>query len=117
MAQLINKKTKQVLAKDIIKSRFFLSRLKGLIGKTNLDVSQTFWIKPCNGIHTFFMSFNIDIIFVNYDLQITGIYKNIPPFRLRYPFIFSQTYSVFEFKTPALQNMVLQIGDQLYVDH
>ena len=117
MAHLINKKTNQVLAQNVITARSLFSRMKGLIGKTDFPFSDVLWILPCKGgIHTFFMKFPIDVVFVNRSLQITRIFKNIVPWKIVYfPLLFSKTYSVFEFKTPALDHCHLQQGDQLYV--
>ena len=118
MACLINKETDQVLAQDVIMSRSIFSRMKGLIGRKDLPFSNTFWILPCSGgIHTFFMQFAIDVIFVNRGLQITCIFQNIVPWRIVHLSVFSKTYSVFEFKTPALNHCHLQQGDQLHVGH
>lgn len=117
MAKLIHQKTNQVLAQKVIKSRFILSRIKGLIGIKNFTKDKTLWILPCSSIHTFFMSFPIDVIFVNKKLKITTVLKNIPHSRLIYPKQYFSTQSVFEFKSPALKHFNLQTGDQLYVEY
>ena len=118
MARLINKKTDQILAQNIITARSLFSRAKGLIGKKNFSSSTAFWILPCwGGIHTFFMKFPIDVIFVNHSLQITGVFKNVAPWKTVNPGLFSKTYSVFEFKSPVLKQSQLQKGDQLHVGH
>ena len=118
MACLIHKNRGEILAQNVITVRGFFPRLKGLIGENNFPSTHTMWILPCKGgIHTFFMKFPIDVIFVNRFLEITTIYKNIRPGKLVEPFFsfFSKTHSVFEFKTPALKNHYLQKGDQLEV--
>ena len=120
MAQLINKRTQQVLAKEVISARGFFARLKGLMGKKDFPAKHTLWIAPCQGgIHTFFMHFPIDVIFVNRSLQVTSFFKNVPPWKIVYPLFclkdFFQTHSVFEFKTPSLDLYHLQKGDPLYV--
>ncbi len=118
MAGLINQKTNEVLAHNVITARRFLSRAKGLMGKKDFPISCAFWIVPCKGgIHTFFMKFPIDVIFVNRSLHIIRVFKNIRPWKLVYPPFFSKSYSVFEFKTPALKPYHLTQGDKLYVDH
>lgn len=119
MAQLINKKTNQVLAQNVITARGIFSRMKGLMGKNDFPSSDTLWIVPCKGgVHTFFMKFPIDVIFANRSLEITRIFKNIVPWKIVYlSSLFSKTYSVFEFKTPALEHYHIQQGDQLYVGY
>ena len=39
-------------------------------------------IDPCNSIHTFFMRYKIDIIFLNGNNQILKIYRNFSPWRM-----------------------------------
>ena len=116
MAFLVNKTTNQTLAQNVITAHIYLSRLKGLMWEKDFPITSTLWIIPCkSGIHTFFMNFAIDIIYVNRSLQVTQIFKNIIPWRIMYPSLFSKSFSVFEFKTPALQDCRLKQGDQLYV--
>lgn len=119
MAQLINKKTNQVLAQNVVTVRSIILRMKGLMGKKDFPLSDALWILPCKGgIHTFFMKFSIDVIFVNHSLQTTRVFKNIIPWKIVYLFsLFSKTHSVFEFKSPALNQYHIQKGDQLHVGH
>ncbi|MDE0118466.1 MAG: DUF192 domain-containing protein [Bdellovibrionales bacterium] len=118
MSSLINKKTNQILAQNVVTAHRFFSRVKGLMGKEDFPSSSAFWILPCTGgIHTFFMKFSIDVIFVNPSLKITAVFKNIAPWKIVHPGLFSKTYSVFELKSPALETSQLQTGDQLYVGY
>ena len=39
----------------------------------------------CNGIHTFFMKFNIDVILTDKDYKILYIYKNVKPRKIILP--------------------------------
>lgn len=36
-------------------------------------------LKPCNSIHTFFMKFNIDVLFLNGDMQVIKKIENLGP--------------------------------------
>lgn len=118
MPKLIHKKTGKTLAEKIITASRLPARIKGLIGKTDFPLFHTLWITPCKGgIHTFFMQFPIDVIFVTRALKITRVFQKITKMKIVYPPLFSNTYSVFEFKTPSLKDHQLLPGDQLYVDH
>ena len=116
MPRLIHKDTKQTIVQNVLMARSLWDRMKGLIGKTDFPSVNTLWILPCTGIHTFFMKFPIDVIFVNRKLQIKAVFKNIAPSRIIYPPLFSNSHSVFEFKTPALNSFQLEKGNQLYVE-
>ena len=116
MAYLIHKKTNKVLAQHVILAKSFFKRLKGLMAKKDFAKNKALWILPCRGgIHTFFMKFPIDVIFVNRHLQVSKVIKNIKPWRIIE--LISTHHSVFEFKSPALEHIYLQKGDTLYVSH
>ena len=93
----------------------FFARLKGLQFVKDWPAQQALWISHCNCIHTGFMRFAIDVIFVNKDLKVVSVYKNITPWNLTLPQ--SGASSVFEFKTPYLDTLNLSIkkGEQLHV--
>ncbi len=135
MPTLIHKKTNQVLAKDILFAHSFFKRIRGLLGYKEMKPHQVMWIKPCASIHTFFMKFSIDVVFVDQNLCVKSICKNVSPWKvlnstgktfsfLQY-YIHPATYdlknyfqhtSVFEFPAGILSNHSIQKGDQLHVD-
>ena len=58
-----------------------LERMKGLLGRENLPAGQVMWIRPCASIHTFFMRFSIDVVFLSRDLVVTDVRMGIKPWR------------------------------------
>ncbi len=115
MSCLIHQPTQQVIASTVLKAHTCITRLKGLLGKKDLPLSHTLWILPCKGIHTFFMQFPLDLVFVTRNLTITYVVTQVAPWKMINSPLFSRTYSVFEFKTPSLKKLCLQKGDRLYV--
>lgn len=59
----------------------FAERAKGLIGRRGLEPGHGLLIKRCNCIHTFFMRFPIDAIFLDRDGKVVKTVRNIPPWR------------------------------------
>jgi uncharacterized protein len=57
-------------------------RMKGLLGRKELSRDRVLWISPCSSIHTFFMAFPIDVIFLNRQGQVLRIYRSLNPWRL-----------------------------------
>ena len=51
-----------------------------MLGVRN-ETDAVYRIVPCNSIHTFFMAFAIDVIFVDREGFVLKA-KNVPPFRL-----------------------------------
>lgn len=91
----------------------FWSRAKGLLGRKSLHVNEALWIKPCNNIHTFFMKFAIDCIFVDNKMEIKNLVQNIGSFKFVGPYW--KSYSVIETRSGFVELKKLKIGDQLYV--
>jgi len=56
------------------------TRAKGMLGIRN-STNAVYRIAPCNSIHTFFMAFAIDAVFVDRNGNVLK-YKNVPPYRL-----------------------------------
>jgi len=79
--QVFNKTKQKVLASDLKIADSFYTRLKGLLGLSGLEVGSALWIKDCPSVHTFFMRFNIDVIFLNEKMQVTRVVKDLPPWR------------------------------------
>lgn len=71
-----------VIAQDLTVADSLFSRMKGLLGRKTLGKSQALLLKPCNSIHTFFMKFPIDVIFVGKNNVIVKVLSSVPPFRL-----------------------------------
>jgi len=113
MSRLINTRTHKTLSENVIKAESFSERSIGLMGKKDFDLSKTLWIKSCNWIHTFFVKFPIDVIYVDQNLVVKRVDYNISPWRLPLPSL--KAKSVFEFKSQNLLSHDLKIGDQLNV--
>ena len=97
------------LGNDIKLANDFFSRVKGLMFKKGLE-GDGLLIKPCNSIHTFFMKFNIDVIFLDKSLKIVKIIKNLPPWRVT-P-IYFKACQVIEFEAGKINDYILE-GDYL----
>jgi uncharacterized protein len=59
----------------------YWSRLRGLIGAAPLAPGEGLLISPCTSVHTHFMGFSIDVIYVNQDNEVVGIDAGMAPWR------------------------------------
>ncbi|MDP2940607.1 MAG: DUF192 domain-containing protein [Candidatus Omnitrophota bacterium] len=89
----------------------FFTRLKGLLGEKELAKGNGLLIKSCNSIHTFFMRFAIDAIFVDKNNKVVGLVKNLKPFRLS-PIFFNASF-VIELPCQTIAETHTQIGDYI----
>lgn len=112
MARLMGSNN-QVLLSDLKIADRMWSRMKGLLGTDSLSDSEGLWIHRCNSIHTFFMSYSIDCVFVDSKLKITALRKNIKPGRMVLPVRGAR--SVIEMKAGQAEKLGLNLGDQLHV--
>jgi uncharacterized membrane protein (UPF0127 family) len=58
-----------------------LSRLRGLLGRRGLEPDSGLLIEPCNSIHTLFMRFPIDAVFLDAELRVLRVRARMRPWR------------------------------------
>ena len=83
--KVINQNKNKILADNAILAKGLFKRLKGLLGKKMLSDGQALILKPCNSIHTFFMCFPIDVLFLNKDKKVIKCISSLKPFRMTNP--------------------------------
>jgi uncharacterized membrane protein (UPF0127 family) len=104
--------TKQtVIAGSVDRAHTALSRMKGLLGKKAMDQNYGLWISPGNSIHTFFMQFPIDVVFLSKSNHVVKLVPAVQPYRLSK--IVWAARSVLELAVGAIQNSGTQVGDQV----
>ena len=58
-----------------------LARLKGLLGRSELPRGEGLLLRPASAVHTWFMRFPIDAVFVDRDLVVVGVAAELRPWR------------------------------------
>jgi uncharacterized protein len=104
--------TGRTIAKRVLKADQPETRAKGLLGRASMDADEGLWIVPCPMIHTFFMKFPIDVLFLNRELKVVRVIENLKPWRLS-PWVF-RAHSVLELAGGVLQGSVKK-GDSLEI--
>ncbi len=69
-----------------------------------------FLINPCNSIHTFFMRYPLDIIFLDQNFNIVKVIYDLKPWRMTW--IYFRSRQVLEMKAGTLKRG-LQTGEKL----
>jgi len=59
-----------------------LRRMRGLMGRPSLLAGEGMLIHPAPAIHTAFMRFSIDAVFLDRDLRVLDIVEELPPWRI-----------------------------------
>jgi uncharacterized membrane protein (UPF0127 family) len=60
----------------------FLTRLVGLLGRKALARGEALVLIPSNSIHSFFMRFCFDAIFLDQEKKVVGLLSGFKPFRI-----------------------------------
>jgi uncharacterized membrane protein (UPF0127 family) len=58
------------------------ARFVGLIGRDRLDEGQGLILRNCPSIHTFFMSFPIDVVYLDCDSVVVAVETRLEPWRI-----------------------------------
>lgn len=66
----------------IRRAETFLARLKGLLFSPPLPPGQGLLLDPCNAVHTAFMRFPIDVVFLDGEARIQRIVPRLEPWRM-----------------------------------
>ena len=70
-----------VIAENVEVARSFAARLVGLMGRRNLPSGYALVIPACRQVHTFFMRFPIDVLFLDADNRVICLENGIKPYR------------------------------------
>jgi len=90
--------TVDVLGVKAERAEGFFARAKGLIGRKGLERGTGLLIPKCNCIHTFFMRFPIDAVFLDKAGNPVKTVRNIRPWR---PFVWGGFKAVQVLETDA----------------
>jgi uncharacterized membrane protein (UPF0127 family) len=102
-------KRTELIASRVVKAKTFFDRFLGLIVRRKLKNKEGFLIEYCSSIHTFWMRYSIDAVFLDSGSRVVAIYNNIKPFRVT-PFVKS-AFSVLELSSGVIGQTSLTVGD------
>jgi uncharacterized protein len=85
-------------------------RRTGLLKHDKLDQGTGLWIVPCEAVHTFFMKFAIDLIYLDRKRRVRGIVRNVRPWRLS---MCLPAHSVLELPPGTIDRTNTQKGDEV----
>ncbi|MEI6166296.1 MAG: DUF192 domain-containing protein [bacterium] len=69
------------LIPELLVADTFWKRSIGLMGRRGLNPGQGLLLSPCGSIHTCFMCFSIDLIFLDSNGRVVRIVQQVPPWR------------------------------------
>ncbi len=89
----------------------FWLRLRGLLGAKPLQTGEGLILAGEKSIHTLFMGFPIDVVYVDTQYHVIRTTVNMVPYRLG-PFVTKSAY-VLEMPVGTIEQSLTEVGDQL----
>lgn len=79
--KLKNLNTSKIIVSNTQLANTFFTRLKGLMGTRQLNENSGLLISPCQQVHTHFMQYPLDLVFLDNKFNVLEIVQNIKPWR------------------------------------
>jgi uncharacterized protein len=102
-----------VLGSEIRVANTAWSRMVGLLGNSGLPPGSGLLIEPSSGVHTFGMRFPIDVVALDRQLCVRGVWENLGPFRIAA--VGFKVHKVLELPVGAIRDSRTRVNDQLAV--
>jgi uncharacterized membrane protein (UPF0127 family) len=109
---LLNARTGIVLAYSLASAFDSKTRRSGLLGRDRLEEGHALIIAPTNAVHTFFMRFAIDVVFVRKDGLVVRAHHAVKPWRIAGAL---RGHAAIELPAGTLANSDTVRGDQLVI--
>jgi uncharacterized membrane protein (UPF0127 family) len=88
-------------------------RRTGLLKHERLNPGEGLWIVPCESVHTFFMKFPIDLLYLDKQKKVRKIRHAVPAWRLS---MCLSAHSIIELPAGTLEKSGTQVGDEMVVE-
>jgi uncharacterized membrane protein (UPF0127 family) len=87
-----------------------LERARGLLFRRRIDQDTAFLLRPCRAIHTFGMSYSIDVLFCTPAGVVLEIVAELAPWQVARA---TDAHAVWELPAGAVRRLGIRVGDQL----
>ncbi len=114
MARFINETKGTVIADKGIIASSPAARAQGLLGKDNIKPGEGLLITPCSSIHTFFMHFAIDVIYLDSEHRVVKLVESLKPWRISVGGKGSK--EVIEVPVLTIRNTKTELGDRIKIE-
>jgi uncharacterized membrane protein (UPF0127 family) len=88
-------------------------RRTGLLKHSRLEPGDGLWIVPCESVHTFFMKFPIDLVYLDKARKVRKIRKAVPAWRLS---ACLSAHSILELPAGTIEETKTAVGDELEIE-
>lgn len=89
------------------------TRRVGLLKHTRLEPGSGLWIVPCESVHTFFMKFPIDLVYLDKQRKVRKVRHAVPAWRLS---ACLTAHSILELPAGTAEKSGTLPGDELVIE-
>jgi uncharacterized membrane protein (UPF0127 family) len=111
--QVIDSLHGTVIATEVKPAYSFMNRLRGLLFTSSLPRQSGIHIQPCRSVHTYFMQYPIDIIYLDANRIVVGLEHSVAPGK-RGSHV-PMTYSVLEIAAGRIEELAIEKGQKLHI--
>jgi uncharacterized protein len=108
--QLLIRADGAVLCERCVVADTPFARMRGLLGRKSLGREEGVLLRPAGSVHTFFMRFAIDAVFLDRDLRVLGVADRLRPWRAAGR---RGAKAVLELAAGESERRGLRVGDEL----
>ena len=112
MPRIRNETKGTVVAEQVRVADRFWFRCRGLLGRRSLPEGEGLLLRPSFSIHTAFMRFAIDVVFLDRDNRVVKMVPEMKPFRVA---IALGAHAVLELPARGAARAQIELGDQLAI--
>ena len=109
---LVNQRTGAPIATSVERAMTRATRKRGLLGRDGLGAGCALMLEPCPAVHTAFMRFAIDVVFLDREGYAVKIVRNLVPWRIA---VAPRAHAVVEMAAGTLEHLDLSVGDRLFL--
>jgi uncharacterized protein len=111
---LVRNQTREVtLARTADVADTSAKRRTGLLKHARLEPGDGLWIVPCESVHTFFMKFPIDLVYLDKKRKVRKVRHRVPAWRMS---ACLSAHSVLELPAGTLEETGTTVGDELQIE-
>lgn len=88
-------------------------KTRGLLGRKHFPIGEGLLIEHCNSIHMFFMKFPIDVVYVDQQMKVVKLVKDLKVWMMS---MCSQAVHTIELPTGTIDLHRIRVGDELNIE-
>lgn len=108
--RLVNERTGATVASDVELALDRPTRRRGLLGRAAMTPASAMVLSPCWMVHTAFMQFAIDVVFVDRDGRVLRVAPDVQPWRAA---MAMSGKTVIELPAGTVAQCAVNVGDRV----